>query len=91
MRVTEKGQVTIPKRIRTFLGINPGSEVDFILQDGEVRLVQMKDDKNCEGESRGARMVRLLREAARRYQLTDFTTDEIMDMTRGPYDDVNPH
>ncbi|HEY7766301.1 MAG TPA: hypothetical protein VIB38_15035 [Aestuariivirgaceae bacterium] len=51
----------------------------------------MKDDKNCEGESRGARMVRLLREAARRYQLTDFTTDEIMDMTRGPYDDVNPH
>jgi AbrB family looped-hinge helix DNA binding protein len=89
MRVTEKGQVTIPKRIRAYLGIRPGAEVDFVLHDGEVKLVRAKDDTACEGESPGARMVRLLKEAAHRYQLTNFTTDEIIDMTRGPYDDVD--
>lgn len=33
MRVTEKGQVTIPKNVRQKLGIGPGSEVEFSLQD----------------------------------------------------------
>ena len=28
-RVTTKGQVTIPKRIREYLGLKPGSEVEF--------------------------------------------------------------
>ena len=32
MRVTEKGQVTIPQSIRNALGIVPGSEVLFELQ-----------------------------------------------------------
>jgi AbrB family looped-hinge helix DNA binding protein len=30
MRVTTKGQVTIPQRIREKFGITPDSEVDFI-------------------------------------------------------------
>ena len=29
MRVTQKGQVTIPLAIRRALGIRPGSDVDF--------------------------------------------------------------
>jgi antitoxin PrlF len=29
MRVTEKGQVTIPRRIRERLGVQPGTEVRF--------------------------------------------------------------
>lgn len=29
MRVTEKGQVTIPRRIRERLGVRPGTEVRF--------------------------------------------------------------
>ena len=33
MRVTENGQVTIPKNVRQKLGIGPGSEVEFSLQD----------------------------------------------------------
>jgi AbrB family looped-hinge helix DNA binding protein len=37
MRVTEKGQVTIPKNVRRKLGIVPGSEVDFDLcEDGAL-------------------------------------------------------
>ena len=40
MRVTSKGQVTIPQRIRQQLGIAPGSEVDFQLDEHGVRLVR---------------------------------------------------
>jgi len=42
MRVTEKGQVTIPRNVRRHLGISAGSEVEFELKDGEalLRLVQ---------------------------------------------------
>lgn len=38
MRVTEKGQVTIPKNIRSNLGIEAGSEVEFVLREGEAML-----------------------------------------------------
>ncbi len=38
MRVTEKGQVTIPKNVRRKLGIGPGSEVEFSLQDDVALL-----------------------------------------------------
>jgi AbrB family looped-hinge helix DNA binding protein len=35
--LTVKGQVTIPKRVRDFLGLKPGDQVDFILgADGRV-------------------------------------------------------
>ncbi|MEC5289249.1 AbrB/MazE/SpoVT family DNA-binding domain-containing protein [Aurantimonas sp. C2-6-R+9] len=40
VRVTEKGQVTIPKAIRDKLGIVPGSEVDFVDTGDAVRLVR---------------------------------------------------
>jgi AbrB family looped-hinge helix DNA binding protein len=36
MRVTSKGQVTIPKHIRQRSGIAPGSEVEFREEDGNV-------------------------------------------------------
>ncbi|WP_435185024.1 AbrB/MazE/SpoVT family DNA-binding domain-containing protein [Halobellus sp. EA9] len=37
--VTSKGQVTIPKRIRDALGIDSGTEVEFVLEDdGTLRL-----------------------------------------------------
>ncbi|RJG43696.1 AbrB/MazE/SpoVT family DNA-binding domain-containing protein [Mesorhizobium sp. DCY119] len=38
MRVTTKGQVTIPKEIRDRLGIEPGSEVEFVERDSAVFL-----------------------------------------------------
>ena len=40
MRVTTKGQVTIPQHIREKMGITPHSEVDFIEEDGRVILVR---------------------------------------------------
>ena len=38
MRITEKGQVTIPQDIRRSLGITPGTEVEFILEGDSARL-----------------------------------------------------
>lgn len=40
MRVTEKGQVTIPKAIRDRLGIKPGSEVEFIERSHGVEIAR---------------------------------------------------
>jgi AbrB family looped-hinge helix DNA binding protein len=38
MRVTSKGQVTIPKHIRQRTGILPGTNVEFAERNGEVRI-----------------------------------------------------
>nr|VFJ43062.1 MAG: transcriptional regulator, AbrB family [Candidatus Kentron sp. DK]VFJ69784.1 MAG: transcriptional regulator, AbrB family [Candidatus Kentron sp. DK] len=40
MRVTTKGQVTIPARIRDYLEIVPHSDVDFRITEGVVVLVK---------------------------------------------------
>ena len=38
-RVMSKGQVTIPKKVRTVLGIDTGARVTFIVENGTVRVV----------------------------------------------------
>jgi AbrB family looped-hinge helix DNA binding protein len=47
MRVTEKGQVTIPKNVRSNLGIEAGSEVEFVLREGEaiLRVIEPTTDE----------------------------------------------
>eukprot|EP01035_Chromulina_nebulosa_P002478 gene2478-3351_t len=47
MRVTEKGQVTIPKEIRDRLGIKPGSDVAFVVAAEGVMLVKNSDAKDA--------------------------------------------
>jgi AbrB family looped-hinge helix DNA binding protein len=83
--------VTIPKEVRDKLGIGPGSNIGFEEQGEQVVLVRAEE---IEGESRGARLVRKLTEfgerARRNGWLNDLSTDEILDMTRGPLDDVKP-
>ena len=72
MRVTSKGQVTIPQAIRRRLGIGPGSEVEFKLDQDGVRLVRAKT-------ARGATVVRRMRGRG----TVAMSTDEIMALTRG--------
>lgn len=36
MKVGERGQVTIPKEIREQFGIGPETEIDFLIQQGEI-------------------------------------------------------
>ncbi|HRW46392.1 MAG: AbrB/MazE/SpoVT family DNA-binding domain-containing protein [Caldilinea sp.] len=43
MRVTIKGQVTIPRHIRELLGIRPHAEVEFVERNGRVELVKVGD------------------------------------------------
>ncbi len=37
-KVTSKGQVTIPKRVREKLGVNPGEDVGFEEKDGVMLI-----------------------------------------------------
>jgi AbrB family looped-hinge helix DNA binding protein len=73
MKVTSKGQVTIPQDVRRHLGIEPGSEVDFEVDDDAVRLVRRPEGQ---GRALVARM--------RRRRLS-MSTDEIMALTRGEF------
>jgi AbrB family looped-hinge helix DNA binding protein len=70
MRVTQKGQVTIPLDVRRALGIHPGSDVEFEIDEQGARM--LVDRERVTGEiarMRGAGDVEL-------------TTDEILAMTR---------
>jgi len=71
MRVTQKGQVTIPVEVRRALGIEPGSEVDFDLDGHGARLVVSR--------YRAAEEVTRMRGAGD----VEMTTDEILALTRG--------
>lgn len=74
MRVTEKGQVTIPKDLRDELGIGAGSEVHFERSDDTIVIRKITD-----GHGRGARLVDQLRGRGD----VAMSTDEIMMLTRG--------
>lgn len=73
MRVTTKGQVTIPQHIRIKLGITPATEIDFVEEDGRVFLVKKTETKPARrkfSRLRGLTTVKM-------------TTDEILALTRG--------
>jgi AbrB family looped-hinge helix DNA binding protein len=76
MRVTSKGQVTIPLEIREKLGIVPQSEVEFVIQGNAARLMKVPARR---GRGRGAAVIARLRGRAS----VSMTTDEIMALTRG--------
>lgn len=73
MRVTSKGQVTIPQAVRTRLGIEPGDEVEFSVRDDEAVLRPARDA----GRKLVARIAGSATAAGFR------RTDEIMALTRG--------
>jgi AbrB family looped-hinge helix DNA binding protein len=76
MRITSKGQVTIPQALREKTGLLPGTEVQFELDGDAVRIRRAQAPIT---PGRGARIVELLRGSA----TIRMTTDEIMALTRG--------
>jgi antitoxin PrlF len=48
MKVTTKGQVTIPVRIRDYLGIAPHTDVDFRIAGGSVVLLKHEVTRDAE-------------------------------------------
>lgn len=76
MRITSKGQVTIPLHVREKLGLLPNTEVEFHLDGDGVRLIK---STRRSSNSLGRRLVEHMRGRATR----TMTTDEIMRLTRG--------
>ena len=76
MRITSKGQVTIPLHIREALGLHANSEVEFTLDGDAVRIVKRRQPSE---RSRG----RALIEHMRGRGSGRMTTDEILRLTRG--------
>ncbi len=75
MKITSKGQVTIPKELRDRLGFLPGTEVEFVEEYGEAKVRKVEGARR-----RGEDVVKHLREAGKHYTMT---TEEIMRLTRG--------
>ena len=86
MRVTTKGQVTIPKEIREKLGIEPGSEVEFVERDAGV-VLEKRDNaielgrKNFDNWAAGV---------AGTFDTMGMDGKEYIDWLRGPREDLDP-
>jgi antitoxin PrlF len=80
VRVTSKGQVTIPKPIRDSAGIGPGTEVEFE-NHGEAIVLRRAPRRPRPGKSHGEKVVEALRGTATRNP--GLSTDEIMKLLRG--------
>ena len=81
MRVTSKGQVTIPKHIRDKLGVGPGSEVEFVdLGDDEgIQIVKSKGrDERTEARERFRRWLERLEGTGD----SGLSADDVMNATR---------
>lgn len=76
MRLTSKGQVTIPMDIRDKLGLVPLTEVEFDVVGDSVRIRKKKGAK-----SRGQLMLEAMRKGPK--PKPGMTTDELMEFTRG--------
>jgi AbrB family looped-hinge helix DNA binding protein len=75
MKITSKGQVTIPQDIRGRLGLLPGTEVEFGISGESVRLRKVRQIRS----QRGRTVLNALRGTA----TTGMSTKEIMALTRG--------
>jgi AbrB family looped-hinge helix DNA binding protein len=75
MKITTKGQVTIPQDVREEFGLLPNTDVEFVRDGrGGVRL-----RKSAKPGTRGADLVAALRGKWR----SKLGTDDVMAMTRG--------
>ena len=74
MRVTGKGQVTIPLEIRRSLGLLPNTEVEFVQRGKEVVLRKARNSGR-----RGQQVI----DALRGKGSVRMTTEQILRLTRG--------
>lgn len=73
MRITSKGQVTIPQEIRERLGLLPETEVEFEVSGSAVKIRKARNT-----QARGRSLVDRMRGRA----TTGMSTEEIMKLTR---------
>lgn len=75
MKITSKGQVTVPQHIRERLGLLPNTDVEWRIRDGEAVLAKRDTGRGRRGQA--------LIEHMRGRGTVRMTTDEIMELTRG--------
>jgi AbrB family looped-hinge helix DNA binding protein len=73
MRITTKGQVTIPQEIRNRFGFLPNTQVEFQVTGNTVRLRKGKSPTRAKSALIGLRGSATVR----------MTTDQILALTRG--------
>ena len=82
MRVTDKGQVTIPKHIRTAAGVVPGSEVSFSLVAGKIVITpvasHVRNDRRAKLRAAAAKLRSSLGP-----EFNQLGAQEIMEFLRG--------
>lgn len=74
MKITSKGQVTIPLEIRERLGLLPDTDVEFEVVGNTARIRKAKGNAG-----RGRRLVERMRGRGS----VSMSTDEILRLTRG--------
>jgi AbrB family looped-hinge helix DNA binding protein len=77
MKVTVKGQVTIPIALRERFGLSPGTEVEFVAAEGVLQVKPRKATRKA-----ATAFDQWLAKAAGSAK-PGMTTDEIMAITRG--------
>ncbi|MBX3532531.1 MAG: AbrB/MazE/SpoVT family DNA-binding domain-containing protein [Rhizobiaceae bacterium] len=87
MRVTIKGQVTIPKDIRDHLGIGPGSAVEFVRQGAHVHLVAVAGTLTADERTRKFREA--LTRMAGTVNTMGMDGKAYVDWLRGPREDLD--
>jgi len=75
MRITSKGQVTIPIEIREQVGLMPNTEVEFSVEGDAVRITKASRPKR----SLGWKIIEHTRGRGR----GTLTTDQLMKLLRG--------
>ncbi len=88
MRVTQKGQVTIPLDIRRRAGFMPGTNVAIVMDGDAVKIV--KAEEIAHEPSKRMKEFEDWLERVKGTGTSGLTTDEIMEITRGPWDDLDP-
>jgi AbrB family looped-hinge helix DNA binding protein len=82
LRITSKGQVTIPIEIRQQLGLLPDTEVVFEIDGDAVRIRSAPGSE----QSRGQRLIQRMRGKA----TVRMSTEQILALTRGTDDEPRP-
>jgi AbrB family looped-hinge helix DNA binding protein len=80
MRITSKGQVTIPQEIREELGLHPNTEVEFTIERGRA-VIRPKADKPTIGQL----TVRRLRQGPRMIM----SSKQLMALLRDEPDEID--
>ncbi len=81
MRVTSKGQVTIPQDLRKLAGIEPNSDVFFGMENGKITI----EVKNAKAENDNRERLRRFLDTLSRLEGTGdraVSADDVMSLTR---------